>query len=170
MSYQCQTRKLKTHSLLLQACVQTIHFCWGNYRDLCCGDHFKDVPKLLKLTALKTSLYITPIFQCLCNIFCVGFQRYPLKFHRQYRAHRLVYWGQETNICISKLNIICWDSGLLPGQCQAIIWTNAGVLMIRTLVTNYREIFIHFHSRKCIWKCHLRNGVYFYLASMSLNN
>ena len=126
-------------------------------------DHFKDVRKLLKFTALKTSLYITPIFQCLCNIFCVEFQRYPLKFHPQYHAHRIVYWGQETDFCISKLDIICWDSGLL-------IWTNAGVLLIRTLVTNFREIFIHFHSRKCIWKCHLRNGVYFFLASMSLNN
>ena len=164
MSYQCQARKVKTHSLLLQACVQTIHFCWGNYRDLCCWDHFKDVRKLLKLTALKTSLYITPIFQSLGNIFFVEFQRYPLKFHPQYHAHRLVYWGQEMDICINKLYIICWDSDLLPGECQAIIWTNAGTLLIGTLVTNIREIFIHFHSRKCIWKCHLPKWCVFLLG------
>ena len=39
-----------------------------------------------------------------------------------------------THICISKLTIIGLNNGLSPGRCQAIIWTNAGILLIRTLV------------------------------------
>ena len=45
-----------------------------------------------------------------------------------------------THICISKLTIIGSDNGLSPGRRQAIIWTNAGILLIRTLGTNFSEI------------------------------
>ena len=45
-----------------------------------------------------------------------------------------------THICISKLTIIGSDNGLSPGRCQAIIWTNARILLIRTLGTNSSEI------------------------------
>ena len=41
-----------------------------------------------------------------------------------------------------KLTIIGSDNGLSLGQCQAIIWTNAGILLIRPLGTNYSEILI----------------------------
>ena len=41
----------------------------------------------------------------------------------------------------------------MPDRRQAIIWTRAGILFIRSLGINFSEIFIHFHSRKCIWKC-----------------
>ena len=54
----------------------------------------------------------------------------------------LSHWGQVTHICLGKLTIICSDNGLLPGRCQAIIWTNAGILLIRSLGTNLSEIFI----------------------------
>ena len=79
------------------------------------------------------------------------------------------HWGQVMPICVSKLIIIGSDIGLLPGRCQAIIWTNAGILSIGILVTNFCEILsgIHeFSSRKCIWKCHLLNGSNFVSASM----
>ena len=29
------------------------------------------------------------------------------------------------------------DNGLSPGRCQAIIWTNAGKVLIKTLGTNF---------------------------------
>ena len=45
-----------------------------------------------------------------------------------------------THICVSKLTIIGSDNGLSPGRRQAIIWTNAGILLIRTLGTIFREI------------------------------
>ena len=47
-----------------------------------------------------------------------------------------------THICTSNLPIICSDNGLSPGRCQAIIWTNAGILLIGPLGTNFSEIVI----------------------------
>ena len=44
------------------------------------------------------------------------------------------------HICVSKLLNIGSNNGLLPGLHQAIIWTNAGILLIRTLGTNFSEI------------------------------
>ena len=41
---------------------------------------------------------------------------------------------------VSKLTITGSDNGLSPGRCQAIIWTNAGILLIRKLGTNFSEI------------------------------
>ena len=43
-------------------------------------------------------------------------------------------------ICVSKLTIIVSDNGLLPGRRQAIIWTNAAILLIQTSGTNFSEI------------------------------
>ena len=47
-----------------------------------------------------------------------------------------------THICVSKLTIIGSDNGLSPGRRQAIIWTNAGILLIGPLGTNFSEISI----------------------------
>ena len=83
---------------------------------------------------------------------------------KESKRHCLIHWGQVTHICVGKLTITCSDNVLSPGRRQAIIWTNAKILLIGPLVTNFSEILIdmiHFHSRKCIWKCRLRNGVYF---------
>ena len=41
-----------------------------------------------------------------------------------------------------KLTIIGSDNGLLPGWRQAIIWTNAGILLIGPLGTNFSKILI----------------------------
>ena len=58
----------------------------------------------------------------------------------------LTHWGRVTHICVSKLTIIGWDNGLSPDRHQAIIWTNAGTLLMRTLGTNFSEILIESHS------------------------
>ena len=47
-----------------------------------------------------------------------------------------------THICVSKQTIIGSDNGLSPGRRQAIIWTNAEILLIGTLGTNFSEILI----------------------------
>ena len=47
-----------------------------------------------------------------------------------------------THICVGKLTIIGSDNGLSPERRQAIIWTNAGILLIRPLGTNLSEILI----------------------------
>ena len=54
----------------------------------------------------------------------------------------LIHWDRVTHICVSKLTIIGSDNGLSPGQRQAIIWTNAGILLIRPLGTNFNEMLI----------------------------
>ena len=57
----------------------------------------------------------------------------------------LTHWGRATHICVSKLTIIGSDNGLSPCRRQAIIWTNAGTLLIRPLATNFSEISIEIH-------------------------
>ena len=49
-------------------------------------------------------------------------------------------WGWVPHMYISKLTIIGSDNGLSPGWRQAIILTNAGILLIRPLETNFNEI------------------------------
>ena len=51
----------------------------------------------------------------------------------------LTHWGRVTHICVKKLTIIGSDNGLSPGRCQAIIWTNAGILLIGSTETNFSE-------------------------------
>ena len=58
----------------------------------------------------------------------------------------LTHWGRVTHICIGNLTIIGSDNGLSPGRRQAIIWTNAGILLIRPLGTNFSEILIEIHT------------------------
>ena len=47
-----------------------------------------------------------------------------------------------THICVGKQTIIGSDHGLSPGRRQAIIYTNAGILLIGSLGTNFSEISI----------------------------
>ena len=50
------------------------------------------------------------------------------------------------HICISKPTTIGSDNGLSPSRCQAIIWTNAGILSIGPLGTYFSEILIKIHT------------------------
>ena len=45
-------------------------------------------------------------------------------------AGPLTHWGRVTHVCVSEIIIIGPDNGLSPGRRQAIIWTNAGILLI----------------------------------------
>ena len=58
----------------------------------------------------------------------------------------LTHWGQVTHICVGNLTIIASENGLSPGRRQAIIWTNAGKLIIWPLGTNFGEISIEMHT------------------------
>ena len=51
-----------------------------------------------------------------------------------------------THICVSKLNIIGSDNGLWPGRHQAIIWTNARMLLIGPLGKHGSEMLIEIHT------------------------
>ena len=54
----------------------------------------------------------------------------------------LTHWGRVTHICVIELTIIGSDNGLSPDRRQAIIWTNAGLLLFGPLGTNFSEILI----------------------------
>ena len=49
-------------------------------------------------------------------------------------------------MCVSELIIIGSDNGLSPGRRQAIIRTNAGILLTQTSGTNFSEILIEIHT------------------------
>ena len=80
-------------------------------------------------------------------------------------------------VCVSKLTIIGSDNGLPPGQHQAIICTNARILLIGPLGTNFSKILIKIQtfslkkrhlktsSMKC---CQFRLGLNV-LTSMAIN-
>ena len=57
----------------------------------------------------------------------------------------LTHWDRVTHICVGNLTIIGSDNGLSPDRRQAIIWTNAGILLIGPLVTKFSEILIEIH-------------------------
>ena len=59
-----------------------------------------------------------------------------------YTLSFLIHWGRVTHICVSDLTSIGSDNGLSPGLRQAIIRTNAGILLIGPLGTNLSEILI----------------------------
>ena len=58
----------------------------------------------------------------------------------------LTHWGWVTHICINKLTIIGSDNGLSPDRPQAIIWTNAVILLIWAFGTNFGKILIEIHE------------------------
>ena len=87
-----------------------------------------------------------------------------VKSHLSWQRNRGVMC--VTNIEINSLRLsdtymsVNWativsDNGLLPGQCQPIIWTNAGLLLIGPLGTNFNEISIDIHIFS-IKKIHLK--------------
>ena len=56
------------------------------------GGRFKNAYELLTPKALEISRFHENfIFQCMGKIFCVEFQRYPLKFHTKYLTHTSKY-------------------------------------------------------------------------------
>ena len=52
----------------------------------------------------------------------------------------------KSHICVSEIIIIGSDNGLSPGRRQAIIWTNAGILLIGLLGINFSEILIEINT------------------------
>ena len=58
----------------------------------------------------------------------------------------LTHWGRATHICVGKLTTIGSDNGLSPERRQASICTNAGILLIGSLGTNFSEILIEIQT------------------------
>ena len=64
-----------------------------------------------------------------------------INYMGQYCIH-LTHWGRVTHLCVGNLTIIGSDNGLSPGRRHAIICTNAGILLIGSLGTNFSDILI----------------------------
>ena len=70
----------------------------------------------------------------------------------------LTHWGRVTHICVGKLTIIGSDNGLSPDRQQAIVWTNAGLLLIEPLETKLwtfnrnLKIFIKDAFENVVWE------------------
>ena len=77
-------------------------------------------------------LYVTTISSSMLN--------FDLKIFKHLFA--LTHWGWVRHICVSRLTITGPDNGLSPGRRQAIIWTNAGILLIWPLGSNFSEMLI----------------------------
>ena len=83
----------------------------------------------------------------------------------------LTQWDWVTHLCVSNLKIIGSDNGLSTSTVrrQVIIRTNAGILLIRTLGTNFSEILIEIHMfplKEMHLKCCLGNDGHFVSAPM----
>ena len=61
---------------------------------------------------------------------------------KQQECDELTHWGRVTQICVCNLTTIGSDNGLSPGRRQAINLTNAGILSIVRLRTNFSEISV----------------------------
>ena len=63
--------------------------------------------------------------------------------------------GVTSVVGVSSTHLVGSDNGLLPGRRQAIIWTNAGILLIELMGTNFSEILIEIYTfswHKMHWK------------------
>ena len=80
-----------------------------------------------------------------CRPFCLRIKvdsESPERVFNRLMVVTLTHWGRVTHICVGNLTITGSDNGLSPGRRQAIIWTNAGILLIGTLGANFSGILI----------------------------
>ena len=85
--YKLPRRKYLLHDLSFR--LGCLSICLSSL-NLAAGGRFKNAYELLTLRALKFShVNKIHIFQCMGKIFCMEFQRYPLKFHTKYLTHTL---------------------------------------------------------------------------------
>ena len=76
----------------------------------------------------------------------------------------LTHWGWVTHSCIGNLTIIGSDKGWSAGWYQAIIWTDAGIWLIRLLGTHFIEFLWRFFIQKMYLEALSAKGQPFYLG------
>ena len=124
--------------------VQNIHLNCQTVLAICTKHSSDTAP--LKLNILRLSFASSDT-----AVFCVKSQTY-LKTKRYVMGKResvrfaSTHWGRVTHLRVSKLTSIASDNGMSPGRRQAIIWTNAGILLIGPLQTNFGEILSELHT------------------------
>ena len=77
-----------------------------------------------------------------CDLWFPCYGRYPIIVLNSLLTH----WGRVIHTCVGRLTIIGSDNGLPPTRRQAIICTNAGILLIGPLGLNFSEILIEIQT------------------------
>ena len=103
-----------------------------------------------------THIYIN--ISCKCDTNRAG--HFTLDAYASRPVAWLFHWGRVTYICVADLATIGSDNDLSPVRRQAIIWTNAGILLIGLLGTNFSETLIRIqtfslkkiHLKMLLWK------------------
>ena len=106
----------------------------------CCFSDWPDTDHIMK-DALINLFHISFWFTWRMILYMGG----PLGSVSTFVVQCLTHWGRLTHICVGKLTIIGSDNGLSPARRQAIIWTNAGILLIRPSWTYFSQILIEIY-------------------------
>ena len=145
-----QTPRHSPYVTVISLSLEGLHYTWRNI-----------TPTKLISTIMITKPLAdkTSIFLIRCLKFRMNTSHALLRRKEMLTCTRtdtlLIHWGRVTHICVGNLIIIGSDNGLSLCRCQAIIWTNAGMLLIRTLGTHFSEMFIKMHTFSCK-KMHLK--------------
>ena len=95
-------------------------------------------------TKWSLAFYMWDPYTCSTSVLQFNYMNYSsylvIKIKSFY--HHIKSLRPSDHICINKLTIIGSDNGLSPGRHQAIVWTNAGLLLIGPLAINFSEILI----------------------------
>ena len=125
------------------------HGCW------CPVGRFKNTYELSNLRALKIStLYKNRIFQCMGKIFCLEFQRFPLKFHSKYLAHTLkdVVFIHSYNLSALrfKSSYVFWNDPQAPHvhKCQHIWYWICRIYSYCSSMRKYLNYPMSYHWQK----------------------
>ena len=98
----------------------------------------KNVTKIYSISPAAKSFLLNHAWLCSCKV----------PGHLQAVWGKFIHGPSTWNINslrlsnVSKSTIIGSDNGLSPGRRQTIIWTNAGILFIKVLGTNFSVILI----------------------------
>ena len=111
------------YETLMSSLVLAWTNCWKNKR--VAGD----------LVCHKRMMGRAPILCCLHRDYS-----FTINISRHSRVR-----GRSRHICVSKLIIIGSDNSLSPDRRQAMIWTNAGMLLIGPKGTHFNAILIKIH-------------------------
>ena len=111
-----------------------------------------------KTLLISEILWETSIEYCHLGVLLIHFSPKEKKCHVRYcqwSPSSLTQWGRETHIGVNNLVIIGSHNGLSHVHRQAIIWSNAVLLSIAPLETNFsKTVFkiIKFSFKKMHWK------------------
>ena len=89
----------------------------------------------IMITCVRWPPYLTPFGQHFVNT-----------KHIYWYYLALTHWCRVMCICVGNLTIAGSDNGLSPGWRRAIIWTNAGILLIGPLGTKLSEFSIEIQT------------------------